>query len=84
MTVSAASVQAKAARLALVQLAQPGAGDDKAANLAHARDKIAEAVRGGREGKKPDLVVLPVRPAAARSSVSLSRALSDSTPTRGC
>ncbi|TNY24788.1 carbon-nitrogen hydrolase [Rhodotorula diobovata] len=59
MTVSAASVQAKAARLALVQLAQPGAGDDKAANLAHARDKIAEAVRGGREGKKPDLVVLP-------------------------
>lgn len=82
MAVSAAPVQVKAARLALVQLAQPGAGDHKAANLAHARDKIAEAVRGGKEGKKPDLVVLPVRP--ARSSVSLSRALGDSTPTRGC
>ncbi|GAA5856072.1 hypothetical protein JCM9279_006497 [Rhodotorula babjevae] len=59
MALSAAPVQAKPARLAFVQVAQPGTGEDKAANLKHVRDKIAEAVRGGKEGKKPDLVVLP-------------------------
>ncbi|GAA5893672.1 hypothetical protein JCM8208_000855 [Rhodotorula glutinis] len=59
MALSAAPVQAKPARLAFVQVAQPGTGEDKAANLQHARDKIAEAVRGGKDGKKPDLVVLP-------------------------
>ncbi|GAA5944150.1 hypothetical protein JCM3775_001081 [Rhodotorula graminis] len=56
---AAPPVQGKPARLAFVQVAQPGTGDDKARNLEHARDKIAEAVRGGKDGKKPDLVVLP-------------------------
>ncbi|BGP40449.1 Omega-amidase nit3 [Rhodotorula kratochvilovae] len=59
MAIAAAPVQAKPARLALLQLASPGDGSDKAANLAHARAKIAEAVRGGKDGRKPDLVVLP-------------------------
>ena len=67
MAISAAPVQAKPARLALLQLASPGDGSDKAANLAHARAKIAEAVRGGKDGKKPDLVVLPVRVFPSRS-----------------
>ncbi|GAA5914197.1 hypothetical protein JCM5296_003882 [Sporobolomyces johnsonii] len=59
MTLSAAPVQGRNFRLALVQLAQPGDGSDKAANLAHAKAKIAEAVKGGSEGRKPDVVVLP-------------------------
>ncbi|GAA5975715.1 hypothetical protein JCM11641_005846 [Rhodosporidiobolus odoratus] len=54
MKVSAGPVQGRNFRLALVQLAQPGTGEDKAANLAHAKDKIAEAVKGGAQ-----MVVLP-------------------------
>ncbi|BGP55679.1 Omega-amidase nit3 [Rhodotorula sphaerocarpa] len=46
-------------RLAMIQLAAAGDGTDKAANLAHAREMIAEAVKGGKEGRKPDVVVLP-------------------------
>lgn len=50
--------------LALIQLGQIGA--DKRANLKHARDMIrraasGEGVGGGAQGKKPDLIVLPVR-----------------------
>ena len=62
MTQSAAPVQGRNFRLAMCQIAQPGDGSDKAANLAHARDMIAQAVKGGSEGKKPDLVMLPVSP----------------------
>ncbi|GAA6000075.1 hypothetical protein JCM10207_006039 [Rhodosporidiobolus poonsookiae] len=59
MAVSAAPVQGKPFTLALLQLAQPGDGSDKQANLDHARAKIAEAVSGGKDGKKPHVVVLP-------------------------
>ncbi|GAA6060925.1 hypothetical protein JCM10212_003833, partial [Sporobolomyces blumeae] len=59
MTLSAAPVQGRNFRLALCQIAQPGDGSDKQANLAHAKDVIAEAVQGGSEGKKPDVIVLP-------------------------
>jgi len=62
MTQSAAPVQGRNFRLAMCQIAQPGDGSDKAANLAHAREMIAQAVKGGSEGKKPDLVMLPVSP----------------------
>lgn len=61
MTVSAAPVTGRNFRLAMCQIAQPGDGTDKSANLAHARDLVAEAVRGDSEGRKPDLVILPVR-----------------------
>ncbi|GAA5872858.1 hypothetical protein JCM8547_005720 [Rhodosporidiobolus lusitaniae] len=59
MTLSAAPVVGKPFRLALLQLHSPGDGSDKAANLAHAVSKIEEAVKGGAEQKKPDVVVLP-------------------------
>ncbi|GAA5874516.1 hypothetical protein JCM16303_002889 [Sporobolomyces ruberrimus] len=59
MTVSAAPVTGRNFRLAMCQIAQPGDGTDKSANLAHARDLVAEAVRGDSEGRKPDLVILP-------------------------
>ncbi|GAA5835935.1 hypothetical protein JCM5353_003093 [Sporobolomyces roseus] len=59
MTQSAAPIQGRNFRLAMCQIAQPGDGSDKAANLAHAREMIAQAVKGGSEGKKPDLVMLP-------------------------
>ncbi|GAA6008219.1 hypothetical protein JCM11491_001933 [Sporobolomyces phaffii] len=59
MTVSAAPVTGRNFRLALCQIAQPGDGTDKRANLEHAREMIAEAVKGGQDSKKPDLVVLP-------------------------
>ena len=48
--------------LALIQLGQIGA--DKSANLKHARDMIRRAASGeavgGAQGRKPDLIVLPV------------------------
>lgn len=50
-------VNAKPFRLSLIQLG--GLGADKAANLAHAKDMILKAV-GPVDGKKTDLVVLPV------------------------
>ncbi|BGP16567.1 Omega-amidase nit3 [Rhodosporidiobolus nylandii] len=53
MALSAAPIQGRNFRLALCQLAQPDAAD-KAANLTHAKDKIAEAVKGGAQ-----VVVLP-------------------------
>ncbi|GAA5820512.1 hypothetical protein JCM11251_003024 [Rhodosporidiobolus azoricus] len=53
------SVQGRNARIALCQVAQPGDGGDKQANLLHALSKVKEAVKGGDEGRKPDLVVLP-------------------------
>src|SRR6266852_3076767 len=49
--------------LALIQLGQIGA--DKGANLKHARDMIRRAANGegvgSAQGKKPDLIDLPVR-----------------------
>jgi omega-amidase len=51
-------VQGRSFRIALVQLG--GTVADKSANIGHAKSKLLEAVKGGREGKKPDLVVLPV------------------------
>ncbi|KAI0270783.1 carbon-nitrogen hydrolase [Russula aff. rugulosa BPL654] len=58
--------------LALIQLGQIGA--DKRANLKHARDMIrraagGEGVGGGAQGKKPDLIVLPVREHSSSTSV---------------
>jgi hypothetical protein len=58
--------------LALIQLGQIGA--DKRANLKHARDMIrraagGEGVGGGVQGKKPDLIVLPVREHSSSTSV---------------
>lgn len=46
-------------RIALVQMGV--VTDDKAHNLRHAHELIRQAVRGGAEGKKPDMIVLPVR-----------------------
>ena len=46
-------------KLALIQLGQ--VGNDKSANLSHARDMIRKAASGGGDAaKKPDLIVLPV------------------------
>ncbi|GJN90807.1 hypothetical protein Rhopal_003821-T1 [Rhodotorula paludigena] len=59
MATSAPPVDGRPARFAFIQLASAGDGTDKAANLEHAREKLAEAVKGGPEGRKPDLVVLP-------------------------
>ncbi|GAA6028389.1 hypothetical protein JCM8097_007008 [Rhodosporidiobolus ruineniae] len=59
MSTVAPPVTGRNFRLAMVQLASPGDGSNKAANLAHAKAKIAEAVQGGAEGKKPDMVILP-------------------------
>jgi len=50
-------IAAKPFRLALIQLG--GVGHDKQANLAQAKDKIAEAAKGD-GGDRIDLVVLPV------------------------
>lgn len=52
-----APVNAKPFRLTLVQLG--GLGADTAANLAHAKDMVLKAVEPV-DGKKTDLVVLPV------------------------
>lgn len=60
MTVAASPVSGRNFRLALCQIAQPGDGTNKQDNLAHAREMVSQAVKGGQEGKKPDLVVLPV------------------------
>jgi hypothetical protein len=46
--------------LALIQLGQIGAS--KPDNLRHARDMVLKAAAGGASGKKPDVIVLPVRP----------------------
>jgi omega-amidase len=51
-------VEGRSFRIALVQLG--GTTPDKRANLAHAKSKVLEAIAGGKGGKKPDLVVLPV------------------------
>jgi omega-amidase len=51
-------VEGRSFRIALVQLG--GTTSDKSANLTHAKRKVLEAIRGGKEGKKPDLIVLPV------------------------
>ncbi|GAA5904050.1 hypothetical protein JCM6882_003812 [Rhodosporidiobolus microsporus] len=52
-------IQGRNARVALLQLSQQGDGSDKSKNVQHALEKIGEAVKGGEEGRKPDLVVLP-------------------------
>ncbi|GAA5925467.1 putative hydrolase [Sporobolomyces koalae] len=59
MTLSASPVKGRDFRLALCQVAQPGDGSDKHANLAHARDVVRTAMEGGQEGRRPDVVVLP-------------------------
>jgi hypothetical protein len=48
---------AKPFRLTLIQLG--GVGEDKSANLAHAQEMVKKAVQPV-DGKKTDLVVLPV------------------------
>jgi omega-amidase len=48
---------AKPFRLTLIQLG--GVGEDKTANLAHAKEMVKKAVQPV-DGKKTDLVVLPV------------------------
>lgn len=73
MATSAPPVDGRPARFAFIQLASAGDGTDKAANLEHAREKLAEAVKGGPEGRKPDLVVLPVRRGSPGPSPPLSR-----------
>ncbi|GAA5835625.1 hypothetical protein JCM3766R1_006465 [Sporobolomyces carnicolor] len=59
MTISAAPVTGRNFRLAMCQIAQPGDGSNKQDNLAHARAVVSAAMKGGPEGKRPDLVVLP-------------------------
>lgn len=54
-----ATIKAQPFKLALVQLGNTT--KDKTHNLALARSKVLEAAQGGGDGKKPDLVVLPVR-----------------------
>ena len=49
-------IKAKPCRVALIQLGD--VTSDKSRNLKHARDMILKAAIG--EGRKPDLVVLPV------------------------
>ena len=51
--------------LALVQLGQ--IGSNKTENLKHARDMVLKAA-AGKDGKKPNLIVLPVRNISHRSS----------------
>ena len=57
VTIMSKSPVFKPFTLALVQLGNVGA--DKSANLKHAREMIRKAA--GRQGKKPDVIVLPVR-----------------------
>jgi hypothetical protein len=54
---SNSAFEANPFRLTLVQLG--GTGSDKAANLAHAREMVLKAAQPV-EGKKTDLIVLPV------------------------
>lgn len=61
MSTAPTRISGQSFRLAMIQLAAVGDGSDKAANLAHAKEMIAKAVQGGQEGRKPDVVVLPVR-----------------------
>ncbi|KDE08786.1 hypothetical protein MVLG_00892 [Microbotryum lychnidis-dioicae p1A1 Lamole] len=56
-SMAAPPIKGKSFRIALIQLG--GVGPDKTANLERARVKISEAVKGGREGRKPDMIVLP-------------------------
>lgn len=53
-----ATVKASPFKLALIQLGNTG--KDKTRNLAHAREMVLKAAKG-KDGKKADLVVLPVR-----------------------
>ncbi|GAA5948153.1 hypothetical protein JCM3765_007131 [Sporobolomyces pararoseus] len=59
MTISATPVSGRNFRLALCQISQPADGSNKQDNLNHAREMVKEAIKGGAEGKKPELVVLP-------------------------
>lgn len=61
MSTAPTPISGQSFRLAMIQLAAVGDGSDKVANLAHAKEMIAKAVQGGQEGRKPDVVVLPVR-----------------------
>ncbi|SGY22781.1 BQ5605_C019g08856 [Microbotryum silenes-dioicae] len=56
-SMAAPPIKGKSFRIALIQLG--GVGPDKTANLERARVKISEAVKGGKEGRKPDMIVLP-------------------------
>lgn len=67
MSTAPAPISGRPFRLAMIQLAAVGDGSDKAANLAHAKEMIAKAMQGGKDGRKPDVVVLPVRQRAPLS-----------------
>ncbi|SCV71822.1 BQ2448_4516 [Microbotryum intermedium] len=56
-SMAAPPIEGKSFRIALIQLG--GVGPDKTANLARAKAKISEAVEGGSERRKPDMIVLP-------------------------
>jgi omega-amidase len=54
---SDSAFESKPFRLSLVQLG--GTGDDKVANLAHAKEMVSKAAQPV-DGKKTDLIMLPV------------------------
>ena len=73
MSTAPTPISGQSFRLAMIQLAAVGDGSDKAANLAHAKEMIAKAVQGGQEGRKPDVVVLPVRLTSPTSQKATAR-----------
>jgi hypothetical protein len=54
-----ATIKAQPFKLALIQLGNTT--KDKTHNLSLARSMVLKAAKGGNDGKKPDLIVLPVR-----------------------